>query len=191
LQIADYRFQIANLKLQIAESRSPKERSGMTTDTAWETELTDFLTELSATQDELLSVLNRKLQLLATADVAGLDALAVAEQALAARLQACYQRRLEMLERAKRAGLPGDSLRALAEALPGERRKELQIQVHHAAGKSRLLQHQSLTNWVVVQRTLLHLSQLLEIIATGGRPRPTYGKEDAATSGGALLDRAA
>ena len=59
-----------------------------------------------------------------------------------------------------------------------------------AAGKSRLLQHQSLTNWVVVQRTLLHLSQLLEIIATGGRLRPTYGKESPAASGGALLDHA-
>ena len=44
-----------------------------------------------------------------------------------------------------------------------------------AAERSRLLQHQSLTNWVLVQRSLLHLSQLIEIIATGGRPKPTYG----------------
>ncbi|MCU0373434.1 MAG: hypothetical protein MUE56_09370, partial [Ignavibacteria bacterium] len=29
----------------------------------------------------------------------------------------------------------------------------------------RLLQHQSLTNWVLAQRSMLHLSQLLEIIA--------------------------
>jgi flagellar biosynthesis/type III secretory pathway chaperone len=162
----------------------------MTTETVWEGELADFLTELSATQDELLSVLNRKLQMLGSADVTGLASLGATEQSLAARLQTCYQRRLEMLDRAKNEGLPSDSLRSLAEAIPGDRRRELRRQVNAAAGKSRLLQHQSLTNWVVAQRTLLHLSQLLEIIATGGKPRPTYGKEEAATSGGALLDHA-
>jgi hypothetical protein len=53
------------------------------------------------------------------------------------------------------------------------------------------LQHQSLTNWVLVQRTLLHLSQLIEIIATGGRLKPTYGKGSDHQAGGALVDRAA
>lgn len=162
----------------------------MTSD-AWEGELTEFLAELSSAQDELLTVLNRKLELLATADAAGLEQLAPTEQSLAERLQACYQRRLELLDEARRQGLPGDSLRALSGAIPGERRKQFQAQVDQAADKSRLLQHQSLTNWVVVQRTLLHLSQLLEIIATGGRLRPTYGTGASASSGGALLDHAA
>jgi hypothetical protein len=160
------------------------------TNEALETELAELLAELSAAQDELLAVLNRKLGLLKTADAAGLEQLVPTEQALAERLQACYQRRLELLDLAKRRGLPGDSLRALTGAIPGERRKQFQDQVEQAAGKSRLLQHQSLTNWVVVQRTLLHLSQLLEIIATGGRLRPTYGNGASASSGGALLDRA-
>ena len=80
---------------------------------SWETELTDFLAELSAAQDELLDVLNRKLELLAVADAAGLEQLLPTEQSLADRLQACYQRRLEMLDRAKQQGLPGDSLRSL------------------------------------------------------------------------------
>jgi flagellar biosynthesis/type III secretory pathway chaperone len=161
----------------------------MTTD-AWETELAEFLAELSAAQDELLAVLNRKLGLLKVADAAGLEQLAPSEQALADRLQSCYQRRLDLLDRAKQRGLPGDSLRALSGAIPGERRKQIQAQVDQAAGKSRLLQHQSLTNWVVVQRTLLHLSQLLEIIATGGRLRPTYGTGASVATGGALLDHA-
>ncbi len=161
------------------------------TDMPWETELTELLGELSSAQDELLVVLNRKLELLAATDAAGLEQLLPTEQALSDRLQACYQRRLVMLERAKLQGLPSDSLRSLTGALPGDRRKSLQAQVDQAAGKSRLLQHQSLTNWVVVQRTLLHLAQLLEIIATGGRLRPTYGDGETAGSGGALLDSAA
>jgi hypothetical protein len=160
------------------------------TQDAWENELAELLAELSAAQRELFDVLNRKLNLLKTADAAGLEQLAPTEQALADRLQACYQRRLDLLEDARRRGLPGDSLRALSSAIPGERRKQIQEQVADAAAKSRLLQHQSLTNWVVVQRTLLHLSQLLEIIATGGRLRPTYGTGASATSGGTLLDHA-
>jgi hypothetical protein len=63
--------------------------------------------------------------------------------------------------------------------------------MREAADRSRLLQHQSLTNWVLVQRTLLHLSQMIEIIATGGRPKPTYEKGPGSNSGGALVDRAA
>ncbi len=43
---------------------------------------------------------------------------------------------------------------------------------------------------VAAQRTVLHLSQLLEIIATGGRAQPTYGKGRSADCGGALLDQA-
>jgi hypothetical protein len=125
-----------------------------------------------------------------TSDLWESELLAPTEQSLADRLQACYQRRLELLDRAKQQGLPGDSLRALTDVIPGERRKQIRAQVDEAAGKSRLLQHQSLTNWVVVQRTLLHLSQLLEIIATGGRLRPTYGTGSSASSGGALLDHA-
>jgi hypothetical protein len=162
----------------------------MSTAAPWETELAQFLTELSATQDELLVALRRKLELLSKADAKGLEEHAAVEVQLAERLQACYRRRCEMLERAGREGLPSDSLKSLTAVLPGERRRELQSQVAQAAGKSRLLQHHSLTNWVVTQRTLLHLSQLLEIIATGGRMRPTYGNEDVGSQGG-LLDHAA
>jgi hypothetical protein len=39
--------------------------------------------------------------------------------------------------------------------------------------------------------SLLHLSQMIEIIATGGRPKPTYEKGPGSNSGGALVDRAA
>ena len=63
--------------------------------------------------------------------------------------------------------------------------------MREATARMRLLQHHSLTNWVLVQRTLIHLSQMLEIIATGGRLKPTYGKDDSVNSGGFLVDQAA
>jgi hypothetical protein len=51
-----------------------------------------------------------------------------------------------------------------------------------------LLRHQSLVNWVLVQRHLIYLSQLLEIIATGGRLEPTYEKEGTLSAHGGLVD---
>jgi hypothetical protein len=93
------------------------------------------------------------------------------------------------LARAGADGLPADSIRSLAGRLPGG--SGMQAAVREAAERSRLLQHQCLTNWVLVQRSLVHLSQMIEIIATGGRPKPTYGKGSERAPSGALVDRAA
>lgn len=159
--------------------------------TAWESELADFMNDLSSVQNETLEVLARKRECLASIDAEGLAALAGREEELMNRLQDCLRRRAELLEKADQQGLPANSIGALAKALPSGRRGGLGGQVKQANGRTRLLRHQSLTNWVLVQRTLLHLSQMLEIIATGGKKRPTYSKEDTPDTGGALVDRVA
>ena len=159
-------------------------------ETSWESELANFLTDLSNVQGESLDVLARKRELLAKAETEGLAAIGEEEENLIQKLQACLRRREELLKRADDEGLPSDSLRSLTAALPDREKTELADRVNQAAGRARLLQHHSLTNWVLVQRTLIHLSQLLEIIATGGRIQPTYGAEQPAAAG-ALVDRVA
>ena len=164
------------------------ESSGMNDN--WETDIAGLLAELADVQSALLAVLSEKRQLLATADHGALSAIAGREQQLLVRLQACHERRQQLLSRAQNEGLPSDSIHSLSEALPAERRGSVQASIHEAAERSRFLQHQSLTNWVLVQRSLLHLSQLIEIIATGGRPQPTYGNGSERQKCGALVDRA-
>lgn len=159
--------------------------------TPWESELAQFLSDLSGLQDETLRVLTRKRELIVAADADGLAALGDRERQLIDALQACLRRREEMLDRARKEGLPSDSLRSLTASLPSAANPELAGHVRQAAGRARLLEHHALTNWVLVQRTLLHLSQLLEIIATGGRLQPTYSKGDPVASGGALVDQVA
>jgi hypothetical protein len=157
----------------------------------WESDIGGLLAELADVQSALLETLNEKRQILATSDHAALASIASREQKLIDRLQACHQRRQQLLERAGEEGLPADSIRSLSDRLPGESRGRVQASIREAAQRSRLLQHQCLTNWVLVQRTLLHLSQMIEIIATGGQPRPTYGKGSDRAPSGALVDRAA
>jgi hypothetical protein len=157
----------------------------------WESEIAGFLTHLSSVQEKTLDVLMRKGKLLAAADTAGLAALGSEEGELVAGLQECLRRREELLSRARQESLPSENIRSLADAVAGRRPSRVTDQMRQAAHRARLLQHHSLVNWVLVQKTLIHLSQLLEIIATGGRMQPTYQRDGAAPVSGALVDRAA
>ncbi len=150
--------------------------------TVLESELAGFLRHLSDVQTRTLDVLGRKAQLLVAGDATGLAAVSQEEEQLLESLQQCLDRREELLQRAGREGLPSRNVQVLSGALAGENRGELMDQVHQARIRARLLQHQSLVNWVLVQKTLIHLSQLLEIIATGGRLQPTYGRDEGAMS---------
>lgn len=157
---------------------------------AWETELADFLTELSAVQEETLQVLARRREMLVAPNVDGLTAVGKQEEEVIGKLEGCLHRRQSLLKRAAEEGRPSENLRKLTETLPGGRAKtELRDLTHTAIHRARLLQHNGLVNWVIAQRAVLHLSQILEIIATSGRMRPTYGKEERIAASGALVDR--
>lgn len=154
---------------------------------SWENDLSAYLTTLSTAQQRTLDVLGRKRQLLAGGDREGLEAIAGEEAAVAAELQECLHQRQVLLDRAAGEGLPADSLRSLAGSLPANHR--LGGQLRQSTAQARLLQHEGLVNWVVVQKTLLHLSQLLEIIATRGRMQPTYNRGEPLQATGALVDQ--
>ena len=151
-------------------------------------QVADLLNELSQVQTELLDLLRQKQLRMASQSPADLVSLVEREQELAARLQACHDRRAALLEQARQEGLPDDSIASLAEAVEGSPRRPLSQQVKEASSRMRLLQHHSLVNWVLAQRALLHVAQLLEIIATGGRMQPTYGKIAGPTTRGNLLN---
>jgi hypothetical protein len=157
----------------------------------WESDIGGLLAELAEVQTALLGTLNEKRLLLAAGDHVALAAMGQREQELANRLQACHEHRQLLLARAGEDGIPSDSIRTLSDRLPPESRGRVQASIQEATERTKLLQHQSLASWVLVQRSLLHLSQLIEIIATGGRPKPTYGKGSDRAAGGALVDRAA
>ena len=139
----------------------------------WENEISEFLGELSRVQGKLLALLEKKRSRIAAGDHTGLEGLAEEEQQLLEELKS-ERRWSELLEA----------------SLPHGPRTRLNSDVVAARNRTRLLRHQSLANWVLVQRSLLHLSQMLEIIATGGRGAPTYEKGGRRPGGGSLIDQA-
>ena len=156
-----------------------------------DSQLAALLTDLSEVQRKLLALIGEKRTLLLAANVAGLASLQPREQLLIEQLHDCQQRRATLLADAESQGYPHRSLAELTKGLPAPRRQHWTSEIRDARARARLLRHQSLTNWVFVQRTLIHLSQMLEIIATGGRLHPTYGKGDTADTSGNLVDQEA
>jgi hypothetical protein len=163
----------------------------ITMQTTWESQIAQLLTDISAVQDDIFSVLEKKREMLIKSDRDGLTALIPQDENLVARLQDCLRRRETLLSQAQHEGLPADSIRALTEALPRERQGNLPQRLVQTGARARLLQNQSLTTWMVTQWALIHLSQIIEIIATGGRMQPTYGKGQPVNVNGNLVDRAA
>lgn len=157
---------------------------------AWDSEIAEMLGELSATQDELFAVLREKRERLAKGTTDGLDAAQHREQRVLERLEHCRQKRSELLEKAGDRGLASDSIRSLAASLPAEKQGDLGERVKTTANRMQLLRHQSIANWVLAQRALVHLSQMIEIIATGGRLQPTYGEGASSLATGNLIDQA-
>ena len=157
----------------------------------WESDLANLLGELTSVQTELLSVLEAKRECMGRNDLDGTAELRPRAEQLLGRLQSCHDRRTELLRVAEVEGRPAATLGKLAIRATRENRDKLARQVKESSLRMRLLQHHSLANWVLAQRSLLHVAQMLEIIATGGRLQPTYGNGESPTSGGALVDQQA
>ncbi|HEV3344320.1 MAG TPA: flagellar export chaperone FlgN, partial [Pirellulales bacterium] len=81
----------------------------------WEKEIAALLRELSATQTELLGLLDEKRRLLVSRDAAALTEMAPREAAIVTRLQAFQERRRELLERARSQA--AEDVRSAAEAI--------------------------------------------------------------------------
>jgi hypothetical protein len=150
-----------------------------------------LLERLAAAQRELLALLATKRELIIRRDHAALAALAAREQALGEELRSCHGERQRLLAEAEACGTSAKSLAELTGGLPAGAAKELGASVAAARQRAKRIRHECLTQWVAVQRTVLHLSQMLEIIATGGRLQPTYGKSGGPERSGALIDQAA
>jgi flagellar biosynthesis/type III secretory pathway chaperone len=154
----------------------------------WDGQLAGLLSELSSVQGDLLTVLADKRRVILQGDAPAMDSLASRETEIMSRLEACHQRRGALLASAQASGVPATTLRDLARRTASGSNSKAERDLTSASQNFRKLQSESLSNWVLAQRSLLHVSQLLEIIATGGRIQPTYEKDASTHSRGNLVD---
>lgn len=169
----------------------PRATTASATRDPWDQEIGELLHELTTVQTEMLAVLNAKREAVGRGDLTAVEELRPRTEELIQRLQTCHDRRAQLLQRAANQGLPSKDITTLVSRVPGPPRDKLRKQVKESASRMRLLQQQSLANWVLAQRSLLHISQMLEIIATGGRLLTTYGRSETSVAGGTLVDQEA
>jgi DNA-binding helix-hairpin-helix protein with protein kinase domain len=155
----------------------------------WETETASYLQELSDVQQQLLRVLHQKRRQMVANDVEAMEATQIEEQTLVERLEGLSEARSNLLQQARLNGLPNDSVQSLAMTVDSTGHGSLGKQAKRAKETLRHIQNETLTNFVLAQQTVLHLSQLLQIIATGGKLKPTYEDENASAQGGTLVDQ--
>lgn len=157
-------------------------------------EVEQFVPELERTQVESARVYAAKLKALRTADTASLKKLTPIESAAAERLRAHLLRRQQILQSAKQAGLPSESIATLVAAVAKQsklpRYVELLERIRRTEKNSDKLRQECWIQWIVCNRAISHTGEVLELITHAGQKAPTYGgglmKEP--TPGGTLLD---
>ncbi len=154
-------------------------------------DIESFLTELDRVQDGLIALFAIKSRALHDFQAETLVRVAAQEALLARELTTLLERRRALLERARAAGLPDESLQSVAGAIgTGDQARVLE-RIGQAKGRSTRLRHESWTHWIISHRCYNHYTELLDLIAYHGKRAPTYaGRFQAAggATGGAVLD---
>ncbi|MDR3197725.1 MAG: flagellar protein FlgN [Planctomycetaceae bacterium] len=159
-----------------------------------EQEVVAFLNQLAMVQEKILDVLKRKQILLVKPDKESLAAITAEEELTLLLLQQTLDYREKILESAKKQEHNADSIRILCEQIFPKPNNEWRLLVDAAQNRNRQIRYLALANWTVSQKSLIHLTQILEIIETRGQGKTTYepqkGKKPY-SSGGGFVDRVA
>lgn len=155
-------------------------------------EINVVLTGLERTQGEIESLQAGKTAALKLVRPGELESLAVREEELSRRLRGVLLQRSQLLQRARSAGVPVSSLTQLAGAIGREDRAPLLERIQVAQAQSDRIRRQNWTHWIIAHRSYSHYTEILELIANGGQPAPTYTRgKPAPVVGGAILDASA
>ncbi|HEY2250181.1 MAG TPA: hypothetical protein VGH74_03930 [Planctomycetaceae bacterium] len=162
-------------------------------------ELSQFLTDLEQTQQNLLTLFTAKREALDRRRSEELLRLSAQEGELTDRLQELVKERAKLLNKARDAGFVVESLLELAGVIGrtvGDSRvlraiELIENRIIQSQRRTLALQQESWVHWIISHRCYNHYTELLELIAHGGHRAPTYGDKTPSAAGGALLDAAA
>ena len=137
------------------------------------TDLQDFLHQLIESQSQMLAILHKKQAILVKPEKEALALIATEEEKALKTMQNVLQRREELLTSARLQNIQGDSIEQLCgHFFP----KNVEVQKlldesRHRTQQIRLLAY---TNWTISRKSLIHVSQILELLETQGQGKTTY-----------------
>jgi len=155
------------------------------------TELVDFLNQLLETQTQMLAVLHKKQAILVRPEKEAITLIKAEEEKAVETMQAILERREELLTTARLQNIPGDSIEQLCgHFFPHN--IEVQKLIHEAQHRTHQIRLLAYTNWTMSRKSLIHVSQILELLETRGQGKTTYQQRtNTDMSGGGFVDRVA
>lgn len=154
-------------------------------------ELERFARKLIDAQETLLQIMRRKRTALTTSDLAALEAIQVPEQEAAQQLQTLVSWRGTLLKSAQRGIGRFETLTDLAKSLSPAQSPPVIALFDQAQRLAIELRQESWVQWIITNRCCNFYSEVLELIAQGGKKAPTYDPAEWAQRGGALMDASA
>ena len=155
-------------------------------------DIEDLLVAIDETQAALAGVYRDKRAAIRQANGPGLDRLTTIEETLVADLQVHLRRREQILQQARQLGLPADSLSSVVRTLDEPLRERLIAQIEETRRVADANRRESWILWIVCKQSLRFFTDVLELIANGGRRAPIYlarpGAVAELSTGGSLLD---
>jgi hypothetical protein len=154
-------------------------------------DIEDLLVAIDETQNALAIVYQDKRAAIRAANSPEIDRLTKAEQAHVGDLQVHLRQRERILQQARQAGLPGDSLGSLVRTFDEPERELLLGMIEQTRRLADANRRESWILWIVCKQSLRFVGNMIELIANGGRRVPVYLARPATaelSTGGALLD---
>ncbi|MEZ6046895.1 MAG: hypothetical protein R3C11_15210 [Planctomycetaceae bacterium] len=151
-----------------------------------------YLTELVNIQSELFNLFRDQGPLLYGEDPQRIQQFVQQKTLLVQKLNQKLLQREELLQRARKAGITGRSLQEVIGQMSGDIISELNRLIELSTRLTLHLRQESWKQWVFLQRSHQHHSEILELIAHRGKKSPTYhAKSNREATGGAILDASA
>lgn len=155
-------------------------------------EIRTYLTELISVQAELSNLNQSKFQALSEENTGQIQKLTLLESKQVNRLKEMTEEREQFLARANQAGISINSIREFISRLPETENEGLMELIEKSTQLTLHLRQQSWKQWVYIQRSHQHNSEILELIAHRGVKSPTYDENSPqGANGGVVLDASA
>lgn len=155
-------------------------------------EILHFFKTLDAAQEKTLAVLQKKQSALVKPEPENLRLVSVEENEAVDLLRQALEEREAVLAAARQRGWDCDSIQTVCErAFPGQ--NEWKQVIEKLQAQSTQIRFVSLTNWTMSQKSLVHVTQILEFIETRGEGKTTYQfpKGTRTASNGGFVDKVA
>ena len=137
------------------------------------TEILDFLNQLLETQTQMLAVLHKKQAILVRPEKKAIASITAEEEKAVETMQAILKRREELLTTARLQNVPGDSIEQLCRhCFPHN--IDVQKMTNEAQHRTHQIRLLAYTNWTLSRKSMIHVSQILELLETQGQGKTTY-----------------